>query len=305
MSLFGCEQPKIFLLYKDDPANLNSNITLPFPARIISQYESVNRKVTTRRGKVFTKHLGYRYVIEMTWTAVADADSTNMVKIANWTGGLLLLPHLDQELIGFNVDAEFAHGYPKDRVIDIDVITMRFISKDVGQIRDYDNLINVQEGYYCDDNQVVAGESNLVINGVFIVWTDPSVPDDWTLSNNDGTNLVEETVADTCRFISDDGLEVTIRPTVAILTNLQTYTLWIDIVASVVGELEFDTGGGTWVTLPSDVAVGHAIAFTADGTAFGIRAKDGTSCNITIDNVAIKKLALTDMQLTFDEVVYT
>ena len=305
MSLWGCTQPKVFLLYKDDPANLNSSITLPYPARIVPSWEAVNRQVKTRRGKIFTKHLGYRFTIEFTWADVEDIDSANMTKIANWTEGLLLLPFSDQTLIGFNVDVEFSNSYPKDRVVDIDIITMRFTSKDVAPIRDYDNLINVQEGYYLDDNQVVAGESTLVLNGTFTDWADPSVPDDWTLSNNDATNLVEETAPNTCRFISDDGLEVTLRPTVAILINLQTYTLWIDIVASVVGELEFDTGGGTWVTLPSDVAVGHAIAFTADGTAFGIRAKDGTSCDITIDNVVIKKLALVDMQLTFDEAIYT
>jgi len=304
MSLFGCEQPKIFLLYKDDPANLNTFFTLPYPARITHSWEPVRRQVKTRRGKIFTRHLGYRFTIEMTWMDVSNSDSTNMTKIANWTGGLLLLPHLDQPLIGFNVDAEFALTYPKDRIIDIDIVTMRFVSQDVQQIKDYDNLISVQEGYYLDDNQVVAGESNLVLNGDFAVWSVPGTPDNWDVTNADATNYVEEAV-EKCRFVSDDSGVITIKPTVAILTLSATYTLWIDITAVVAGSLEYSKGGGTWADLPTDVANGHAIAFTAEGADFGIRMKAGAACDVTIDNVVLKFLGLTDMQLTFDEVTYS
>ena len=63
---------------------------------------------------------------------------------------MVLIPHIDQDLIGYTVEVEdFQLTYPKDRVQYVDLVTITFVSIDVAKIRDYDNMLFAQPGAVC------------------------------------------------------------------------------------------------------------------------------------------------------------
>lgn len=300
MGMFGCGKPKIYYLYPDDPANLNANYTLPDPSTIKPSWDPVRHKVRTRDGNIHIRHLGFRFSVEFSWINMSTAAFSEIIKMANWTGGLLLQPHTDQTLINFNVSIEIKHGYPKNKITEVDSVVVKFSSLTVGNILDYDNLINVQEGWNLDD-QPTLSESNLELltNGDFDDWTGDD-PDGWALTvPEDANNYITENPVDSAQIVSDNGIALEITQT--ILTASSEYLLEINQTVITSGQLQALIGL-TYVDIPAVVGV-QKLAFTADGTKFGIRRK--AACDITIASASVRKTTDTDMILTLDEIIYT
>lgn len=297
MGFFGCGKPVVYLKYKDNPANLNAKITLPDPAGLVPEYDRIAHEVTTLGGRLSTKRLGHRPSITITWLNVSSADFSNMTKIANWGDDILLLPHSDHPLIGYNAEVtEFKHSYPKDKAVEIDIVVMTFKSVLIGPIRNYDNLINAQWGHLCDDQPIQSGVS-LLLNGDFTNWTADD-PDDWLVENEDANNYITES-ASKAKIVSNDTGEIKISQN--IMSASSEYILTLDVTNVTLGQLEWGNSG-VFNDIPTVIGT-YTVGFTAGGTKFAIRRK--AACNITIDNVILKSSSDKDLQLTFDEAIYT
>ena len=126
----------------------------------------------------------------------------------------------------------------------------------------------------------------LVTNGDFSAWTDPTVPDGWGKSGtHDANNYVEESPAGKLHLVSDGTLIGIVQ---AILTVGKRYRISFDvdtlttdgfkIVYSAAEEQITSTGS-------------YSFAVVADGANFIIyRRYAGTACDITLDNLSVKEI---------------
>jgi len=299
MSFFGCDRPRIHKLSADNPANLKEVLDLPDPAEIIPQHERIFYEVKTARGKIHRQRLGWRYKVTLMWTNIGDSDLLKLTKIANWPGGLLLMPHIDHSLIGFNVEVDsFKFGHPKNRVVGIDWASITLISVDVLPIRDYDNLLNAQEGYYCNDNSIPTG-SELLLNNDFADWSGDD-PVDWEVVNEDVNNFVTESlVGESARMVSDEG-NIYIKQS-SLMVIGEVYLFTVEITEVMYGKIKIYDGANSY-TVPGVVGA-HVIRFEAAGEDFSIRRY--SACDITFDNVSLKLAVDADLRLTFDEIIYS
>jgi len=299
---YGYLKPLVYLVNANDPTNLNTHIHLPDPSAIEPLLEKESRQVKTSLGRIFTKRVGYRQGYRLTWTNVSDADFSNMNKIANWPGIIIFIPHSDQSLIGFTAEPSLSHEYPGNRSTHIDTVTMEFIAVDVGPILDYDNLLNAEDGYFCNDNPVVLPPgTEKIVNGSFTVWAGGH-PVNWTVTGNDAFNdVVEDTQK--ARIFSNNTSRILIKQNV-LPTVGGIFILTLDVITVVSGRLVFNAlGGGPVGDVDLPIFPGHyCIYFTATSSWFEI-ARKGV-CNVTIDNVSIKQVTLNDLQLTLDEAIF-
>ena len=163
MSYFGYDQPVVYLQHRDDPANLNNQITLPDPSTLNSEYLKEERSIRTRGGRIVTRHLGYRFSVDYEWVNMADSDIGNVVLIANWPDVIILNPHSDTP-IEFKVKVtNFEHKNPNSKSVEIDTIRLSLQSTLLNKIIDLDALFNVHEAGGDTTNYLMAFNNEYLV----------------------------------------------------------------------------------------------------------------------------------------------
>lgn len=149
---FGYDAPTVYLYYDTGSGvpDLRVAMTLPSPRTYTWKPELIHITYTNKRGeRRRLREFGYLIDFEFTWGGVAQADMTNLVKIANHPGEnrMLLTPHNDQGLLSYQVTVEeFEHSNPRGRAVWIDMVRMVFRTTEALPIRDYDNMVVAKWG---------------------------------------------------------------------------------------------------------------------------------------------------------------
>lgn len=302
---FGCDLPRVYLVTPDDPTNLNAVINLPSPAQEIPDVERVDRELMLYNKTIKYVPLGSRITYGYTFFNVSQAVYANLLKIYHWPYPVLLVPHVDQPLIAYMMRMKkLTPSYPKNRVLYIDVVTVLFESVDVVQVKDYDNMLNVQQGFSntAGDVRVVTG-AELVTNGDFALWTGDD-PTSWTVQNEDASNYIDrDGVTNVCQIVSDNSAEIQMLQGNSPPDAGSYYLMTIEITAWTSGQIQV-LANNTAYDIPGSVGKYALIILWDVSSGYIIRRK--AACNLKFTNFSVKAVsALVALQLTLDEAIYT
>jgi len=149
------------------------------------------------------------------------------------------------------------------------------------------------------DTKVVSAE--LIPNGDFALWTDPTIPDGWTkLGTENANNYVEESSGG-CRIVSDGTLTGALVSGVA--SANKKYKMKYDVT-------DVTSGTAKWSSMSPEVVIDAVGSFeievTPSGASFPALTRNA-ACDITIDNVSLVEINETvasyDMKNVHGEVI--
>jgi hypothetical protein len=179
----------------------------------------------------------------------------------------------------FKLITEDVNGY-ESRVIEC--VTAGYLRATTGDLfKGTSNaFINRGSGY-----EEITGDDfhNVIVNGDFSAWTDPTVPDGWIkVGTFNATNYVEENPSGHCRMVSD-GTNLSITQYNLIVGKTYKATINVTDVTSGVGRITESAG----FTAFDSVGTFERIFVSAGNL---IRFERGSACDITIDNIAVEEL---------------
>ncbi len=123
-----------------------------------------------------------------------------------------------------------------------------------------------------------------ITDGSFYGWTGDDL-DDWTNSTEDGTNYITE-VSGSVRLVSDSDMWIL---QVNGMTTGDYYRISIDVTAAASGSIRIMDSGASGSYIASINAVGTYVAYV-QAVSSGIFIRRETNCDITFDNVSVRKV---------------
>lgn len=140
--------------------------------------------------------------------------------------------------------------------------------------------------------------AELVVNGDFAAWTGDD-PDDWPLHvPEDANNYVAENPAGECQFVSDASIVFGIKQ--AALTVDTWILATLDVTTQALGsvKLQSDLAAASLFLVAGTVGSYVATTRAASTTLYIFRT---VACDVTIDNITVKPLPLSELFATVDD----